>query len=508
MRPVDETSLVAGVARRLRGSVRWAWLIALVCTIVTTSAYLAAKAQTPVYSAAAILVYEPKLGLENPLAAGSNGVDAVQETMTVGGVAGMLGSPLVRQEAERALGSTSPTAGYAVSAGAVFLDNDSVSNTVAVTSLSSNARVAAQAANAYADALIGVRAAARLAQLRRAQRVVTAEIAQTSRGSLVEALILDHQLADLRVLSAGVADDLRVVRPAVPPAAPEQPRPLHTAVLAFVVSLIASVGLALALQEFDTSLGDASEVAEALALPLFGRVPVGGGRKADTAGTSASQGDEAVADAYRGVRASLDRARAGGDPSSSVIVVTSSLTAEDRSGTVAALAESLALTGRRVAVIDGDLHHACIHARFALPNDRGVTDVLAGRLKVADVLSEVEPRGVEGLTGEDAAGAAAPDDGAQALTVMTSGPVSSKRDGVVAPAAFRRLCAEVARHVDVVLVCAPETSSADGAAALADGADGALVLVERRRASRPMLAGLRRALASSPCRVLGVVVAG
>lgn len=503
---MDASTLAAQIVERARRSLRWIWLIAAICLIVTTSAYVAAKAQTPIYSASATLVYEPRLDLETTLGGGSTGGGAIQETMTVGGLASMVSSPPVREGAERALAATAVADGYTVSAAPVFLDSASVSDTVQVTALSSHAGVAALAANAYAASLIRVRETAQRDQIRRAQRIATAQTTRISRGPLVERLTLEQELADLRILGAVVAGDLRVVTPAVPPAAPEKPRPLHTAVLALAVSLIAAVGLALALQEFDTSVGDPREVAEALALPLLGCVPVDRGPAVAAPGERVDADDDAMSDAYRSASARLEWTRAGGDPPARVIVVTSSLRVEGRGGVAAALAEALAQRGRTVAVVDADLRRPSVHARFALPNDHGAIDVLGGRRQVADVLRDVAPASAgTGLVG--AGDAAAVDGRPRALLVMTSGPPPSQRDGLVAPAAFRHLCEEMTRRADVVLVCSPETGSTGDAAVIAACADGAVVLVELRRASRPFLAELRRTLASSPCRMLGVLVA-
>jgi hypothetical protein len=438
---VDRPPCGPSLTAYLRGSLRWAWLVALICVIVTASAYRAARAQTPVYSASAVLVYEPRLAVENPLGAGGTGVSAAQETLTMADVAAMVQSPQVSRHAVSMLAARAlSVAGYRVSAAPFFPDNGSMSNTLEVTAVSSDAAAAARAANAYSAALILVRSRARRVQVLSAERVVRAELDRASQ-SVVESLVLTHQLRDLQILGAVSTSELRIVKPAAMPVRPDKPRPLHTALLALVISLIAGAGFVLALQEFDVSVRDAREAAQALSLPLLGRIPdrrATGVARMRVRGGQVSDGER---DAYLTARLNLERVRLAGEPPARVILI--------------AAAQEDARSGAAVTGLAA-----------ALPASEGRT------------------------------------------AVVCAGNQSSRPGELVDLPGFRRLCDEARRHADIVLVDSPAIGSAGDAAAFAACADAAIVVIDLRRISQSLLPGLRQALASFPCRMLGLIVVG
>ena len=99
----------------------------------------------------------------------------------------------------------------------------------------------------------------------------------------------------------------------------------------------------------------------------------------------------AVSEAMRELRTNIQYMSVDDPPRS--IVVTSSLPGEGKSTTAANLAITLASSGERVVLIDGDLRRPMIATIFGLVGDAGLSDVLAGRASVQDVLQPVGPNG-------------------------------------------------------------------------------------------------------------------
>jgi capsular exopolysaccharide synthesis family protein len=87
----------------------------------------------------------------------------------------------------------------------------------------------------------------------------------------------------------------------------------------------------------------------------------------------------AFAEAFRSLRSSLVFLPVTGE-APKIFLITSSVPGEGKSTISINLAITLALSGSRVLLVDGDLRRGEIHRVFELPNEGGLTDVLAGEL--------------------------------------------------------------------------------------------------------------------------------
>ena len=78
------------------------------------------------------------------------------------------------------------------------------------------------------------------------------------------------------------------------------------------------------------------------------------------------------------------------DGRAKTILVTSSLQGEGKSVTVANLAVTLALAGKKVVVVDADLRRPRQHRLFSLPNERGASLVAVGEAELTSTLLPVD----------------------------------------------------------------------------------------------------------------------
>ena len=71
------------------------------------------------------------------------------------------------------------------------------------------------------------------------------------------------------------------------------------------------------------------------------------------------------------------------------VLLTSCLQGEGKSVTMANLAVTLALGGKKVIVVDADLRRPRMHSYFGLANERGVSTVVTGQTELSDSLQAV-----------------------------------------------------------------------------------------------------------------------
>src|SRR5947209_1210727 len=80
-----------------------------------------------------------------------------------------------------------------------------------------------------------------------------------------------------------------------------------------------------------------------------------------------------------------------------VVVLTSALPREGKTSTAVSLAESFALAGSRVALVDLDLREPDSHRLLQAHNEIGVSDVLLDHRVVEDCIQHIEVGGEQGI---------------------------------------------------------------------------------------------------------------
>lgn len=101
-----------------------------------------------------------------------------------------------------------------------------------------------------------------------------------------------------------------------------------------------------------------------------------------------------IAEEFRKIRVSLHFL--GIDSTHKKVLITSSIPGEGKSFIAANLAISNALTGKKVALVDMDLHNPGLGRLFEKEEDKGVSDYLIDKVKPEEILSKIP--GYENLT--------------------------------------------------------------------------------------------------------------
>jgi len=277
---------------------------------------------------------------------------------------------------------------------------------------------------------------------------------------------------------------LTVTQPATVPSEPVSPRTGLNLALGLLVGLALGAGTALLREQLDTSVGSAQDV-EALtgAVPL-GLVPFDAtARTHPLVSTDAGGGR---AEAFRTLRTNLQFVDVDSPPRS--IVITSALPGEGKTTSACNIALTLALTGSRVVLVDGDLRKPRVCDYLGLDSGAGLTNVLAGHFGLDEVL-------VDRDTGQDGS-----------LTVLPSGPVPPNPSELLGSRQMAELLATLVERYDHVVVDAPPLLPVTDAAVLATVADGTVLVVRHGSTSRDELDRAVRSLRAVNARMLGSVL--
>lgn len=207
--------------------------------------------------------------------------------------------------------------------------------------------------------------------------------------------------------------------------------------------------------------------------------------KADRALIAHQHPRSPVSEAYRTVRTNLQFAAS--DDSVRLILITSAGPEEGKSTTLANLAVTLAQAGKRVLIVDADLRKPIQHKIFEVGNSRGLTNVLAGRAQVSEVIEKSDVPN---------------------LWVLTSGPIPPNPSELLNSEGARSLWTPLLDSYDYVLLDSPPAVTVTDAAILSTQVHGVLLVVRSATTRHEMLREVRGLLAKGGARILGAVLNG
>ncbi|WP_426323629.1 polysaccharide biosynthesis tyrosine autokinase [Microbacterium sp. E-13] len=256
-----------------------------------------------------------------------------------------------------------------------------------------------------------------------------------------------------------------------------------------LVGFAAGLAYSLIRRVFDRRVRTVKEIEQATGIAVVGTLPLDKELVADRTvfrydGAGQLAGSRAHAEAMRELRTNLHYVDVDHPPR--VIVVTSPIPGDGKSTTAANLAMSLAAAGRRVALIDADLRRPVQDRIFGFPNDVGLSDVLAGRVGIADVAHRVE--------------------GAESLVIIGAGRTPPNPSEMLGSQKMRSLLDMLRREDSVVVVDSPPTIPVADAAILSGSADGVLLVVSAGKTTYELMQRALDNIARAKGHVLGVVL--
>lgn len=170
-----------------------------------------------------------------------------------------------------------------------------------------------------------------------------------------------------------------------------------------------------------------------------------------------------------------------------VIIVTSSLAAEGKSGLAINLAASLAESGKRVILVDGDLRKPVVHRYLHISNKRsqGLTGVLAGTVSLGDAIIQNSEFNIH---------------------VLTVGAIPPNPAELLGSNKMRSLVKKLSEVYDYVIIDTPPVSVVTDAAVVGSYADGALLVVRQGFANTETIQLAKKNLENTGVHILGTVL--
>ena len=272
-----------------------------------------------------------------------------------------------------------------------------------------------------------------------------------------------------------------VIRPALPGTTPVSPNvPLNLA-LGGLVGLALGIAVAILRAVLDTKVRTPRDVAQLTDRPMIGVIPFDP-KAAERPIILEADPMNQRAEAFRALRTNLQFVELDGGQT---FVITSSIPSEGKSTTAVNLAIALADAGKRVALIDTDLRKPKVADYLGIEGAVGLTDVLIGRAKVADVMLPW---------------------GRRPLYVLPAGKVPPNPSELLGSSQMKALLDDFANTFDVVICDAPPLLPVTDAAVLSRLTAGAIVVTAAGRTTTHQLDGALDALETVGAKVAGLVM--
>ena len=333
------------------------------------------------------------------------------------------------------------------------------------------------------------------AALQASRDALSAEIAALraatgSRDRLQQALIAQQaeaaqhegRLRDLALHAGQIGPDARILNAATE-AQYIGPQKLLLVQIAALVGALGGLMLLPLLQLLRRGFPDAETLQEAAGLPVLAQLPLLPSRRpARLLGLLDQPQRTAASEGFRHLRTALVLQ---GQGAAQVILSTSSIPGEGKTTQAIGMAQSFALLGQRVLLVDGDLRQGAFRRYFPLTRTDGLAAVILGHLELA---AATEPSPIAGV--DLLAGGAADQGGADSLFLPALGDVIAKARSVY----------------DVIIIDGPPVVPVPDALALAQHADRVVFAVRWDRTPAPVVLAATQRLAAANIAIAGLTL--
>jgi tyrosine-protein kinase Etk/Wzc len=190
-------------------------------------------------------------------------------------------------------------------------------------------------------------------------------------------LFLLQKKEETAIMKSGTSSASRLIEPARSEPGPFSPNRQNIYLIGLLVGLfIPAAGIYMS-ELLNDKIRDKQDIESRTDIPIVGEIGINRSTKTLVV---ERESRSAIAEQFRAVRTNLQFLLAG--KPSKIILITSSMSGEGKSFISANLASTLAISGKKVALLELDLRKPKLSAALNLPNDNGFTNYIVSNLEL------------------------------------------------------------------------------------------------------------------------------
>jgi len=260
--------------------------------------------------------------------------------------------------------------------------------------------------------------------------------------------------SELSLVKSAKSSDVRILDYPDLPMTPVKPNKK----IVLMTSLFFGLVLSMLLAHFrrDYKIYSVKDVERYSHIPVFGEIPYIQNEKLYNSVYVLTDPRSVASEAFRRIRVNLEYTVTS--QQSKVVMVTSSVPNEGKTVVAANLAAVIGMSEKRTILLSLDMRRPEMHHKFKLSNKIGISDVLAGKAKLEDVIwqHEIYPN----------------------LNIITSGRIPPNPAELLASEHMQEVLAELRKRYDYVILDTPPVNYAADAMVLLKYADITLFVVK------------------------------
>lgn len=305
-----------------------------------------------------------------------------------------------------------------------------------------------------------------------------------------------QRMKDATVAAGLRATNIHLIDPAFPPGSPDRPKKSRALIVGLAGGLVLGFLCSLLKETLDFSIAGAEELETLVGVPTLAIVPDAASvpkvlsrprsshpHKNTVSTTLLRHPESMLAEAFRALRTSVLLSRPDG--AHQLVMVTSANPGEGKTCTAVNLALALAQSGGEVLLIDADFRQPRVARSLNLPNQPGLSDVLAREAVLKDALLQ--------LPGHD-------------LQVLVAGSRPPNPADLLSSRTMRKLLQELRARFTSVVIDTPPVLVISDANILASQVDAVVLVAESQGTTRAAISRASKIITLAGGRILGTVL--